>query len=297
MFTQLGSPLASERVRLTEGEARRVRIQLSTGRLEVRVVDPQEHPLAGAIVNVVPAGSQAGMWRLIDDTDFEGAVRFGGVGYRSVHVAAYHPAWGSALKRDVRVQPDGSAEVTLALGGGEPLEVRLLEGSDAVAGVQADLCPFEPVRALVTARSDEDGILRFSRIGKGSYSLALRRAGFWSSTEAIEVDGPHPRIDLQVRRIGELVVEVRNSDGVPVSDRSVSLRPLDVAGSLSDWLRGGRIDASSTELRTDAQGELRVGGLPAGRFECSVELDGATRLEGTCRVQGGTTTRVVLESR
>lgn len=82
---------------------------------------------------------------------------------------------------------------------------------------------------------------------------------------------------MQVRALGDLTVDIVRLAGAPASGVQVDLISLETGIRTSQWMAEGQIDASSSELLTDAEGRLELRGLPHGLY--TVMVDGIVVLE------------------
>jgi hypothetical protein len=90
---------------------------------------------------------------------------------------------------------------------------------------------------------------------------------------------------IQVRRLGDLRVEVRNGDGLPVSGVLVELTSTEFQAAVSDWIGVSRVGCSPEDSRTDNLGRIRLRGLPNGAYAWRVPLVGGQELAGSVSVK------------
>ena len=75
-----------------------------------------------------------------------------------------------------------------------------------------------------------------------------------------------PTIDVQVRRLGTLRVELSGAGGAPLAGVPISLRSVEFGEDVASWIASGTASASSATMRTDENGVLRVERLPRGSY-------------------------------
>jgi len=150
------------------------------------------------------------------------------------------------------------------------LELRVLDGELPIAGAAVRMETTGGVTLSEAQETDEQGRTRFAPFGAGRYRFSCRRADCCPAFVDEEL-GPEERAvaDVQMRRLADLELTVRDGDGLPVSGLDVALRSVEFGADLELWLRGGKIRSSSA-LATNALGELRVEGLPRGPYIWSV---------------------------
>jgi hypothetical protein len=173
-------------------------------------------------------------------------------------------------------------EVTLAANGF--LELALRDGDESLRDVVVRLETNGGVVLSESRSTDEAGRVRFEPMGEGAYHLSCQRAGCWT----VFVDralGPdeHATLDVQMRRLADLQLTVRNGDGLPVTGVEIELRSEEFDVQVSDWLAADKV-RSEGSLRSDLKGEIHLQGLPRGPYTWRVrageeEFSGSFELE------------------
>jgi hypothetical protein len=123
-------------------------------------------------------------------------------------------------------------------------------------------------------------------LSAGKYQDSLEHPDCWPRTIEITATTPPAPFEVQVRRRGSLVFDVRNADGLPVVDAPIELTCLEFATRVSLWVEQGLVVAPAS-LLTDPQGLLRIEGLPRGSYHWAMATRGGGRLQGICEVLPG----------
>jgi hypothetical protein len=161
---------------------------------------------------------------------------------------------GASCTRRVLVPDQEQAAVELEIGG---LSLRgRVEEAGSGEGVAASVQVVDPSgRRLAQVDSDPDGAFTIPGLETGSYNLEARAEGFVTAAVpawALTAESPPVRIAMERGDPGQLTVRLHRADGTPVSGMPATL--LDASGAMV------------RSLPTDASGERRFEGLPAGMY-------------------------------
>jgi hypothetical protein len=85
---------------------------------------------------------------------------------------------------------------------------------------------------------------------------------------------------MQVRRRGSLEFEVRNAQGLAVSDQVIDLKSVEFEADVAEWLAQKKVKSVQGGLQTDKSGRLRIDGLPRGDHVWSIDAGSGVVLEG-----------------
>lgn len=126
----------------------------------------------------------------------------------------------------------------------------------------------------------------FAPLGEGAFKLVLTREACWP----VELDvalgaGEQAEPTVQMRRLADLELAVVRQAGLPVACLPVEIRSLKFDVGVQAWLKEGRI-RSEGGLTTNAQGEVRVQGLPRGPYSWTATVPG-TVANGTFELEPG----------
>ena len=264
VYVLRGSELAAtRRVELTPGGTNAVEIRLGEGSLRARVVDRERAPVAGAWV--VLRDPATGERVSTKDTDTDGWATLLGVPEAALVADVLHasgerynlPFDGRQREHELVLAPDGSLELCfrdgeLVLGG---VETRL----ETVRGT-----PLKDVRA-----SDAGGCVRYEALGAGTYRFGCSRADCWpTSVERALGEGEDARLEVELRRLGELELTLWSAGGGTAGGVALELVCVDLGAQVAEWLEAQRIEAPDG-LTTKPDGTLSLRGLPRGRYRWS----------------------------
>lgn len=259
------------------------------------VLDESGRPLAGVRVQAYEPPSLVSFGANFDRelrvpavTGEDGAFRCGGLEPGKVRIAA-EGAGHQRLVQDAAAGDEGLelrlvplaslSGIVVALGDGEPVSAfRIgLVPSEGVlsAGDFFGTGAEEGLRRVVRPQrftQREDGTFTVEGIGPGTYDVTVEAAGHGPRTER-EVEVPRGgRRGLVVMLEPESVVHGRVVDlrsGLPLAGASVRVAG---GGSVADMLL--EFVKPAAQVRTDAQGGFRLGGLAAGPLKLGVEAAG-----------------------
>lgn len=158
------------------------------------------------------------------------------------------------------------------------LVVRLVDGGVPLAGLFT-VIKAEHVEQILTSRlSNAEGLARFGPMPEGRYRASVPAPSVWPIERIVEAraDGASPTV-IEVRRRADLRVALTGSGR---AGRRVRLQSVSHDGDPEAWLRDGLIVASPAGMETDGDGNLRVGGLPHGKYRWAVELASGDVLSG-----------------
>lgn len=240
----------------------------------IRVVDRQGAPIAGAWV--MARARDGGHIFGGHDTDSDGWAQLFGLPEDFVLLDVQH---GIAGKR-FGIPVDASLDpIEVVLEADCSLELRLLDGDHPLESVGTQIITDEGVILSTVSDTDPQGIVRYQLLGEGQYRVACRRSDCWSAYFDRRLGaGEQARVDVQMRRLADLELNIQDRDGLPISSLPFDLCSIEFDASVADWLREGRLGAESG-LSTNLLGTARVRGLPRGPYEWSVDL-GDERVTG-----------------
>ena len=211
-----------------------------------------------------------------DDTDEEGWASIFGVPEEPVLVDVWHGLTGR--RHGIRI--DASApDHAVVLRADSSLELRIVDGGEPLSLVDVRL----EVRGMIQPdRRDTDahGVVRFESLDEGSYQFDLSRADCWPASVDTRLEaGESVRVEVQMRRLGDLELSVSDRDGIPVPGVRVELIALDLEAGVEPWIRDGSV-RSKTGLTTDPRGLIHLDGLPRGPYSWSIARE-SDALSGT----------------
>ena len=205
------------------------------GALAVRVVGEDGAPAPFARVMV----ASASLWPArVADASNDGAVRIGGLGEGSYALRATAGERASPIELGILLGRGEEKAVTLRLGAGHRVAVRVTEGEgDLAAPVQGarvtlseeGLSPFP-----IEATTDRDGRARLGPIARGASTLAARADGF-VARGAVSVPDPAPgEVRIALVRGGVVLGRVVDARGYPVDGATIEIVGTDFYGAPID---------------------------------------------------------------
>jgi len=277
---------ASATVSVTDGEELPVRLLLSDEEFRVRVVDGAREAVANAKLFLYDAAG--GPFVEYDVTDAAGLCSFRGLPRTPLVAGLVHAARGNAWGLPVPPLGDSDQVVEFEFDPQAAVEVWLFDGDEPAAGLSAQLQ--EPVRGVpiaVPRTSDARGSVRWDKLGVGAYRLVVRHEDYWPLDCETSATHPPSPVALQVRRLGDLRLEVRSASGLPVAAQHVGVTSLEHGTAVAEWVAAGRVESVPSSGATDAKGELALRGLPHGRYGWRIEPGADDGLAGIVDVRPG----------
>jgi hypothetical protein len=290
LISRQGETHGSTKCVVRSGAQTEVVLRISKRSVRLRLVDEDAHPIGGARVMLQPAFG--GVSARNAHTDSGGEALFQSVA-PGLHLAtAWHTSLGMVTNAAVDVAPaeeESLHEVVLLGNAGFRLLVQ--DGVEPLGHVGVLLA-----NSLGTVVSGEErhtasnGTLEQRLLGAGTYRALLTRPDAWPMELDVQAREDLPLYSVQMRRLGDLELQVRNSHGIAVSGVIVELTDVESESSLQDWLEQGKVDAPGG-LRSDSHGKIEVQRLPRGTYRWSLPEHG---LEGVLTVAPGETAEVPL---
>ncbi|MDP6409954.1 MAG: carboxypeptidase-like regulatory domain-containing protein [Planctomycetota bacterium] len=282
---------ASVHKRFAPGEPRTLRVPLYGPKLEVGVVDGDGKAVCDALVSAI--GPQ-GLLRANELVDSEGKVTFQGLLFDRVSVFVQHDRFGLSSPEVVELSRSEDTFVELELDCDDDLVVRLLDGSRPIAGASLTLCAASPLTSLGYRATDRDGLATWERVGRGTWRVRSLPANCWKVDETFAFDGGPGPIDIAVRRLGNLAVEVTDADGQGVGGVPLEVRSSEFDTAVSIWVGEGRVKASTGAIATGEDGTVLLSHLPRGVYTCRATAPDGSPIDAEVDVAPLATTNLRL---
>ena len=177
-----------------------------------------------------------------------------------------HPELGFHFNIPVLIAPRNGDELELQFFPSRSVEVLLRDGSEPLVGVQCWLFEKHGTYGLAPRTSASDGRIAWEHLGPGPYELRADHPEVWSTEVPIEARGPGDTQVVQLRRKGNVVIELDNVQGQPLANQAFELVSSQFQTSVEAWIEAGRVQSSTGTLRTDSLGEVELFGLPRGAY-------------------------------
>jgi protocatechuate 3,4-dioxygenase beta subunit len=201
------------------------------GAFAVHVVDPDDRPAAGARVAVAGAA----LWPpRVAATNDAGDVRIGGLLAGTYALRATRESMASPIELGVGLARGEEKPVTLKLGHGHFVAVRVTdgEGDDAepIAGARLTLAEGGLSPFPLEATSDAKGRATLGPVAAGGATLSGRAEGFVSHAAVSVPDPPPAETRLVLVRAGALTGRVVDGRGYPVDGATIEVVGTDPTG-------------------------------------------------------------------
>ena len=264
------------------GDELHARLDLGEEPFRLRVVDSGGAPIPGTLVRLTDSLPTA--FYLVATTDETGAFLFTGVPRRAVLVSLEHESRGRLFGARIDGAA-GAAEVVLS--SEASLHLGALDGDVPIVGVlaRAQVSSLGP-RWSVLGYSDDAGRVLAEQMGAGVYTVSLNHAECWPVTVECRASIPPELQRVQIRRLGSLGFTLSTPEGAVVRGLRLELHSIEFDTDVANWIQEKRV-SSRSGLVSDAQGEIRVHGLPRGSYRYRVATSQGETVEGLCEVPPG----------
>lgn len=160
----------------------------------------------------------------------------------------------------------------------------------AVEGASVEVRSITTGNALLSIALDARGGGSFRATRGAALELRWSGEGLWPGR--LEARAAEGRVALPVRRTGSLDLELRRA-GALLGGESLELVDVESGARVAAWIASG---AWRGDLRADADGVLRLRGLPRGRYRWRLPDSAGGQAEGECRVVAGGLSRATLST-
>jgi hypothetical protein len=261
-------------------------LSLKGRRFSLRVVDPRGEPLSDVLVTLTDPEHPESF--LTGSTNEGGECRLVGVAEGEVLVDLRHargshfgiPVDGS--RDDAELVLDASAEVRLAF----------RDGDEPLRGVTCSIVDRAGSPLQVGTETDAAGQATFPRLGRALYRVRASRSDCWPVEVSAEARMSGEPARVQMRRLGDLELQVVTPEGLPVSSLPVEVVSLEFEVSVAQWLSAARVEGQG--MVTDAQGCIRLARLPRGAYRWRIAFPGEEPVEGALEISHGSNPRIRL---
>jgi hypothetical protein len=251
-------------------------------KLEARVIDGDGNPVRDATVSAIGPG---GLVRANELVRSDGTAIFEGLRFDRVSLFVQHNSLGLSPRTEVDLSLTEDTFVELKLDCDDDLAVRLMDGSRPIPGAPLTLYSPSPRTTLGYRATDSDGRASWERVGHGTYRVEALPANCWDAGATFEFKGDSEPLIVQVRRLGNLAVEVVDADGQGVAGLALDLRSSEFDTAVSTWVDEGRVQASTGAVVTGAGGSLLLSHLPRGSYAWRIAAPGVPAVQGQVEVE------------
>ncbi len=270
-----------------------VRISRSTALRTLRVVNGNLKPVANASAFLRKPGEA--LLLTAGATNAAGECAFHGLEAGEYRTYISHSTLGYLLDYPITFSADALEVVEIEFDPKLAFEVRVVDGETPLPGVNCMLWSEEQeVYGLTHASSDSNGVAGWTYFGPGTAWIKVDQSGYWPAQDKIVAAPPGNPTSLQVRRVGNLTLEVRSKAGLLVAGQAVELRSIEFNADVSGWISAKSIVSASGGLVTDAGGVLKLQGLPRGEYRWSMAGVDGNESSGVVQVPPHVTAKVTL---
>ena len=186
-----------------------------------------------------------------------------------------HERIGAVVGLRVGELRDGEAR-TLTVEPDATLELVLLDRDTPLPQLMPTLQrPRSPVLSLYAPATGPSGHTLVGPLSSGEWIVDLVDVGVWPTRERVHVAPGDNVLEVQVRRLGGVALEVQTASGAAASGARVELHSLEFDTPVSGWIDAGRVAPPPGGLVTGEDGTLALSGLPNGRYAYRVERGGS----------------------
>lgn len=272
-----------------------IEVRLEDKPLEFRVIDISKSPVAAARVTLTLPSDRSGWLRDVE-TDGDGRCSATGNFPESLYVSVHHASLGLLPSTLVDVGPSARRPIEITLAPDLDLQALVFERQTPVPAIQAAAHDQRGLGfGLGETSSDASGLLRWRPVSKGDYRIDVRHPGYWPVDQDIHLTSDSPPIPIQVRRLGNVEIVVKNNYGNALDGAAIDLYSEEMKAWVSAWIQSGLVPSPASGMITSSEGCLRVNGLPNGEFRWRVTPPGGTAREGAFTVAPQTTTQQEIQ--
>lgn len=255
-------------------------VKLGDGAAEYRVVDGAGRPIPGVSISSLNSGDTYRQWTT-SRTDADGRAQLP----HARDVLLKHETAGMAVRFALSESDRVAGVYELELEAAGALDVVVRDGAFVVSGAEVQLGQRE--HTFTSPITDANGVARSLPLVAARWDARLEAPGYWPARASIDFARGSPPLRLEVRRLSDVLLELRSASGARVAGVTLELTSDEFGERVSDWLAAGRIASSTGAMSVDVEGRVRLTGLPHGKYRWLVTSAG----EG---VAGG---EVLLEPR
>lgn len=242
-------------------------IELARTRQSFRVVDQAGAPLSNVRLGVW--GEEETHRGGGDDTDKHGECSIAPFWPGRYRASMIHPELGYHLGVPIDVPRLTGEPIEIVFAADLAVEVHLLDGLESLPALHCWLSEERTGFHISAATSNAGGHVRWSPLGAGRFLLKVSQLGFWPTEAVVEARPPGEENEVQVRRLGDLEVNLFQVSGGPASGTAFELESLEFEASVATWINEGRVESSTGALTTDTIGRFVLTGLPHGTYRWS----------------------------
>jgi len=270
-------------------------IPLGITNFTVLVTNSDGDPLPDTQVDIFAPESNRG-FSLYGATDPRGEIEFPRAPYEKLRAVLHHPDYGYRTEVPVELGPGDNELVELELPDPVGLRLRLVDGTVPLPGVQIRLLNPSEQYYVGFFTSDDAGLIEEAGFTDSPFVVRVNQGRYWPARAEVRGSLAGETTDVQIRRLGDLELEVRSTKGLAVRACPIELHSLEFDADAADWAAAGLLDAPDG-LVTDAAGRLRLEGLPHGDYRWTVLDAAGAATTGTATVDpwAGTSVTVLVE--
>jgi hypothetical protein len=289
-----GPVLAVEHIALAPNEPVTATIHLRAGSRTFRVVDGTRHPVTGVRLTLTRPSDGSG-WVHYLESNAAGECSIRGLALDKVFVNLFEFSFGVQPSALVDLGAEARDPIELVLAPSLTLRVQALERKQPVPNLEIRASDQQGVSfGLGAMTSNADAIASWGPVAKGDFRIEVRQPGYWPSDHLIHFAESSSPVPIQVRRLGNIELTVKNNYENPMPGVTVDLFSLDDQRWVSSWIESETVPAPEGGMRSNSEGRVRINGLPSGPYRWKATAPDAAAAEGEINLAPHATTTGVI---
>jgi hypothetical protein len=270
IFARNGSTIASANGEIrAEDTLIQVLLDVEAAGQRFRIVGAQGQPVPHVSIRLFsPDGAHQ---KAVESADERGECLIKGLEPGDYQAYMEHLELGYHFGVPVDVPPPSAEPVEVRFLPEGVVELQLMDGFEPLPALPCYLVGERGFYTLPPATSDSSGIVRWQSVGRGRFLARIRQPGFWPTETTVETRPPGERTEVQVRRLGDLDLQVERASGGAAGGVVLELESAEFAVSVADWITEGKAMSSTGTLAVDSHGQLSLTGLPRGTYRWAAE--------------------------
>jgi hypothetical protein len=168
------------------------------------------------------------------------------------------------------------------------MTLRLIDRGGPLVNQECSLKTNKYVTSVGEPRAtDSEGLVTFPKLSPGEYLLIVDAPDHWPFYKDFNATLDGEIQEVEIPRLAEITVEVRNAQGVIVSGQEVRVWTVDYDKDTKYWQEIGVMDVVPADWKTDVTGRVHIPKFPEGNYLCSTLAGNGERVEVPFEVRPG----------